>query len=57
MAFYTGIATRALIVALKLPFGGKLTSKIYKKTGIKKRTINYIYARAIQRDSNLNLFL
>ena len=56
MAFYINIATRALIVASKLLFGSKLTSKIYKKTKIKKRTINYIYARAIQRGFNLNFF-
>ena len=55
MALYTNIATRALIVALKSLFKGKLTNKIYKKTGIKKRTINNIYAKAIQRGFNPNL--
>ena len=55
IALYTDIATRALIVALKSPFGGKLTNKIYKKTGVKKRTINDIYARAIQRGFDPNL--
>jgi hypothetical protein len=49
MAPNTDIATRALVVALKSPIGGKTTAEIAEKTGFNIRTINDIYARAIQR--------
>ena len=49
MAPNTDIATRALVVTLKSPIGGKTTAEIAEKTGLKVRTINDIYARAIQR--------
>ncbi|KAF2189324.1 hypothetical protein K469DRAFT_63154 [Zopfia rhizophila CBS 207.26] len=54
MAPNTDIATRALVVALKSPFGGKTTPEIVEKTGLSKRTINDIYARAIQRGFDPN---
>ncbi|KAI1678360.1 Tc1 [Pyrenophora tritici-repentis] len=49
MAPNTDLSTRALIVTLKSPFGGKSTSHISDITGIPPRTINAIYARACQR--------
>jgi transposase len=49
MAPNTPLSTRALVVSLKSPFGGKSTSEIAKETGLSTRTINSIYARAIQR--------
>ena len=55
MAPNTDIATRALIVTLKSPLRGKLTSEITEKIGILKRTINDIYARAIQRGFDPNI--
>ena len=53
MALYD-LATRALVVTLKSPPGGKSTEQIAKLTGLPKRTINSIYARAIQRGFNPN---
>ncbi|KAF1813253.1 hypothetical protein P152DRAFT_434157, partial [Eremomyces bilateralis CBS 781.70] len=50
----TDIATRALIVTLKSPIGGKTTAEIAEKTGLPKRTINAIYARAIERGFDPN---
>ncbi|KAK4106672.1 hypothetical protein N658DRAFT_394778, partial [Parathielavia hyrcaniae] len=49
MAPNTDIATRALIVTLKSPFGGKTSAEISEETGISVRQINRIYARAIER--------
>lgn len=43
------IATRAAICALKSAFGGKSTSAVAEVTGIPARTINAIFARAIER--------
>jgi hypothetical protein len=45
----TSQSTRALIVCLKSSFVGKSTSEIAKETGLSARTINSIYARAIER--------
>ena len=55
MAPNTDIATGALIVALKSPLGGKSTNEIAEKIGISKRTINNVYARAIQRGFDPNV--
>jgi len=49
MAPNTDISTRSLVVALKSPHGGKPTSQIHELTGIPPRTIDSIYAKAIQR--------
>lgn len=49
MAPNTDIATRALIVTLRSPFGGKTSAQISEETGISIRQINRIYARAIER--------
>ncbi|KAJ4304361.1 hypothetical protein N0V88_001974 [Collariella sp. IMI 366227] len=49
MAPNTDIATRALIVTLRSPFGGKTSAQISEETGISVRQINRIYARAIER--------
>jgi transposase len=49
MAPNTDISTRALVVALKSPFGGKSTTQISEITGISPRTIDAIYGRACQR--------
>ncbi|KAI5456251.1 hypothetical protein BGZ63DRAFT_397092, partial [Mariannaea sp. PMI_226] len=49
MARNTDIATRAIVVFLKSPAGGKTTPEIAEITGLSKRTINDIYARAIAR--------
>ena len=54
MAPNTDIATRALVVTLKSPFGGKTTTEIVDKTGLSKRTVNQIYARAIERGFDPN---
>ncbi|MBE3048142.1 hypothetical protein IMZ48_37680 [Candidatus Bathyarchaeota archaeon] len=43
------IATRASIVSMKSPFGGKTTSQIAKQTGVPARTITHIYRTAIER--------
>ena len=46
----TDIATRALVVTLKAPFGAAKTSiEISNLTRIPVRTINHIYARAIKQ--------
>jgi transposase len=55
MAPNTDIATRALVVTLKSPLGGRSTNEVSEKTGLSKRTINDIYARAIQRGFDPNL--
>ena len=49
MAPNTDLSTRALIVTLKSPFGGKSTTQISAITGISPRTIDAIYGRACQR--------
>ncbi|KAK0714517.1 hypothetical protein B0H67DRAFT_578355 [Lasiosphaeris hirsuta] len=49
MAPNTDIATRALIVTLKSPVGGKTSAQISEETGLSIRQINRIYARAIKR--------
>lgn len=43
------LGLRAAIVAWKSPFGGKSTNEIVEKTGLQKRSIDRIYARAIER--------
>ena len=55
MAPNTDIATRALIVSLKAGIIDKPASSIYisSLTGVPKRTINQIYARAIARGFDL----
>ncbi|KAH6879868.1 Transposase-domain-containing protein, partial [Thelonectria olida] len=50
----TDVATRALIVTLKSPLGGKTTAEIAEITGISIRTINSIYVRAIERGLDPN---
>ncbi|KAI0570230.1 hypothetical protein Alg130_11306, partial [Pyrenophora tritici-repentis] len=49
MAPNTELSTRALIVTLKSPFGGKSTTQISAITEISPRTIDAIYGRACQR--------
>ena len=51
---YTDIVTRALVVTLKLPLGGRTTVEIAEKTGLNPRTINRIYTKAIERRFDLN---
>jgi transposase len=46
--------TRAIIVFLKSPFGGKTTPEIAGQLEISPRTVNSIYARAIQRGFDPN---
>ncbi len=48
MAPNTDIITRALIVTLKSPIGGKTSVEIVETTGINVQQINRIYARAIE---------
>ena len=43
MALNTNIATRALIITLKLPIRGKTIEEIVKKIGLLKQTVNNIY--------------
>ncbi|KAL6352059.1 hypothetical protein LRP88_14872 [Fusarium phalaenopsidis] len=54
MAPNTDIATRALVVSLKSPCGGKTTAEVIEITGLSKSTINDIYARAIARGFDPN---
>lgn len=54
MAPNTDLPTRAAIVTLKSPFGGKSTAQISAITGIPQRTINEIYRRACQRGFDPN---
>ncbi len=50
MAPNTDIATRSLIVALKAPHGGRMSSaQISQITGLSARLISQIYARAVER--------
>ena len=49
MGSKTDIATRAIIVTLKSPLGERSTNQIADLTGLNPRTINAIYAKAIQR--------
>jgi len=49
MAPHNSITTRALIVTLRSPVGGKTSAQISEETGISVRQINRIYARAIER--------
>lgn len=51
---YNDIATRALIITLKSPYGGKTSVEIAEKTGISVRQINRTYARAIERGFDPN---
>lgn len=56
MAPNTDIATRALIITLKSSFGGaKTTPEVSCLTGIPARTVNSIYARAIERGFDPNV--
>jgi len=50
----TSLTTRALIVTLKSPVGGKTSAQIHQETGISIRQINRIYAQAIERGFELN---
>ncbi|KAM5345573.1 hypothetical protein ACJ41O_005222 [Fusarium nematophilum] len=54
MAPNTDIATRALVVSLKAPCSGKTTAEVVAITGLSKRTVNDIYARAIARGFDPN---
>ena len=54
MAPNTDIATRALVVALKSPIGGKTTPQISAFTGLPAYQVNRIYARACQRGFDPN---
>jgi transposase len=49
MAPNTGIATRATVVALRSPLGGNTSAEVAAKTGLSVRSVNRIYARAIER--------
>ncbi len=49
MAPNTDLVTRALVVSLRSPFGGKTSAQISDQTGISVRQVNRIYARAIER--------
>ena len=49
------ISTRAIIVLLKSPLGGKTTAQIEAITGLSKSIINTIYARAIERGFDPNI--
>ena len=51
---YTDIATRALVVSMKSPFGGKTSLDISQETGLSVRQIDRIYARAIKRGFDPN---
>ena len=51
----TNIATRALVVGLKSAACGKTTAEVHAITGLSKRTIQDIFARAIQRGFDPNL--
>ena len=51
---HTDIATRAFIVALKAS-GGKSSTEIAALTGLSKRLVNLIYARAIERGFDPNV--
>ena len=51
----TSLPTRALIVTLKSPVGGKTTAQIHEETGISVQQINRIYARAISRGFDPNI--
>jgi len=59
MAPHNSLTTRALIVTLRSPVGGKTSAQISEETGISIRQINRIYARAIERgfEPNLRPFL
>ncbi|KAI5460098.1 hypothetical protein BGZ63DRAFT_389503 [Mariannaea sp. PMI_226] len=49
MAPNSDIATRALVVTLKSPLVGRSTTEIAELTGLSRRTVNQIYARAVAR--------
>lgn len=55
MAPNTDIATRAFVVALKAPCSSKPTEEVAAITGLSKRQVNRIYARAIERGFDPNL--
>src|SRR5258708_37112030 len=50
----TDIATRSMIVAFKSPIGGYSSMRLQEITGVPKRTIDSIYARAIERGFDPN---
>jgi transposase len=54
MARDTTPYTRALIIGLKSPAGGKSNQQIEAATGVSARTINSIYARALERGFDPN---
>ncbi|KFY25216.1 hypothetical protein V493_04755 [Pseudogymnoascus sp. VKM F-4281 (FW-2241)] len=54
MAPNTNISTRAPIVTLNLPVGGKNIAEVAEKTGLSSRQVNKIYARAIERGFDPN---
>jgi hypothetical protein len=49
------ISIRAVVVVLKSPLGGKTTAEVEGITGLSKRTINSIYASAIERGFDPNI--
>ena len=56
MALNTNLATRAIIITLKSALVKKINAKVAEETGLNLRTINYIYAKAINRSFDLNRF-
>lgn len=54
MAPNTDLSTQALVVAFKSPSGGKTTSQVVAITGLNKRTVDKIYARACERGFDPN---
>ena len=54
MAPHDDISTRAMIVVMKSPLIGRSTATISAATGVKPRTVDNIYARAIKRGFDPN---
>ncbi len=54
MAPNTTLATRALVVTLKSPVGGKTSAEVAEITGLSIRQVNRIYARVIERGFDPN---
>jgi hypothetical protein len=54
MVQYIDPYTRAIIVFLKSPHGGKTTPEVAGQLELKARTINDIYSRAIKRGFDPN---
>jgi hypothetical protein len=54
MAPNTDIATRALVVTLKSPSGGKTTNQVVAITSLNRRLVDKIYARACERGFDPN---